>query len=262
MKKYSIFLITILSVVTLLSSCEKVIELNLNSSSPAIVIQGNVYDHTGPYQVTISNTVIFNNSNDSPPVTNAKVTISDNKGNSEILTQITDGTYQTSTLKGIPGNTYFLSVEIAGKIYTASSTMPPSVNIDSIYLEKGRFGNNDVAINFRDPPNIDNYYRVKEFLNDSSIAGNNVGNDKLYKGLMIAYKIDLPSETGNNPLKKGDKIKIQLQCIDKGVYEYFRTFRGNSGYSASPSNPTSNITNGALGYFSASSVQQDSIVFH
>ena len=54
--------------------------------------------------------------------------------------------------------------------------------------------------------------------------------------------------------KVGHTAKIELISLDKGAYEYFRSFQDlittNPG-SAAPANPTSNFTNGALGYFSA-----------
>jgi hypothetical protein len=38
----------------LLVSCTKVINVNLNSAAPDIVIEGNVNDGPGPYQVKLS----------------------------------------------------------------------------------------------------------------------------------------------------------------------------------------------------------------
>ena len=60
-------------------------------------------------------------------------------------------------------------------------------------------------------------------------------------------------------LKKGDIVTVWLESVDKGVYDYFRTAGREDGQSASPSNPVSNISNGALGYFSASAVRKISL---
>jgi len=260
MKKSNLILAVVVSIFFLLPSCEKVIDLNLNTSASDIVIQGNVYDYAGPYTVSISKTVDFTQTNVFPPVTNAVVTISDNAGNSETLIQKTEGKYVTSTLRGIPGVTYTLKVVIQGKTYTASSTMPKAVNIDSIYLQRDLFGNGtEAVIDFTDPINVDNYYRVDQYVNDTLKSGFYVGDDKLYQGQKISFYLSASSLTGDKPLIKGDEIKLQLECIDDKVYEYFRTTKGNNGQSASPANPVSNISNGALGYFSAASVRQDSI---
>lgn len=262
MKKNSIYLILSILTVSLLTACEKVIEVDLNTSSPAIVIEGNVYDHPGPYSVKIFKTVDFNEANIFPPVTNAKVSISDNAGNSDILKEITDGTYITTNLIGVVGRTYTLNVELDGKTYTASSTMPQAVNIDKIYFGKSAFHNIALTtIEFKDPQNIDNYYRVVQKVNDTLDTGIHIGNDQLSPGQRIDFSLSYTTEDGENKLINGDKITLYLECIDKSVYEYFRTSRTNYGQSASPANPVSNISNGALGYFSACSIRQASIVY-
>jgi hypothetical protein len=260
MKNNRIILMIIVLVGLLFTSCEKVIDLNLNTSSSVIIIQGNVFDRIGPYTIKISKTINFTESNIFPPVTDAKVTISDNAGNSELLTQSADGIYITSKLRGVPGRTYTLNVETQGKVYTASSTMPSAVNIDSIYFQKDIFGSeNRTVLKFKDPPYADNYYRVIQYVNDTLKTGFYIGNDKLYQGEVITFSLSSTKLIGDDPLETGARVRLQLECIDKSVYEYFRTTRGNNGSSNSPANPVSNISNGALGYFGACPVREASI---
>ncbi|HOY49299.1 MAG TPA: DUF4249 domain-containing protein, partial [Flavobacteriales bacterium] len=61
-------------------------------------------------------------------------------------------------------------------------------------------------------------------------------------------------------------IFVELWGIDKGVYEYYNTLNsilGGAGPSvASPANPTSNITGGAMGYFSAYTISRSWIIPH
>src|SRR5690554_906724 len=94
----------------LLYSCEKEIDLDLNNSDPQIIIEGSITDAPGPYYVRISKSVNFDEPNSYPPVSGAYVTISDNEGNTDVLTEIEEGLYQTNTIVGAPGNTYNLSV--------------------------------------------------------------------------------------------------------------------------------------------------------
>ncbi|HBX52576.1 MAG: hypothetical protein A2W98_10030 [Bacteroidetes bacterium GWF2_33_38] len=258
--KYNITIaITFFVLIIVFSSCQKVINLDLNSASPQIVIEGNVYDQSGPYLVKISQTVNFDESNVYSPVTGAIVEISDNDGNSEILTEPSSGSYITSALQGVSGRTYTLTVISKGKTYTASSTMPNPVNIDSIYLEKNMFGNEKiVSVNFTDPVNISNYYHLIEFINNGRQTGFNVTDDNLNQGEIISYSF---MSAGNvSKLETGDNVTVWLESIDENVYEYFRTAGRDGGQSSSPSNPTSNISNGALGYFNACSVRTISII--
>ena len=53
-----------------------------------------------------------------------------------------------------------------------------------------------------------------------------------------------------------DRIEVEFQCIDKGAYTFFYTL---SRIEDSKTNPTSNIKGGALGYFSASTVDKMTI---
>jgi len=68
------------------------------------------------------------------------------------------------------------------------------------------------------------------------------------------------SQYNDNKLEAGDEVTIWLESVDKYVYEYFRTESSEGWQSASPANPTSNISNGALGYFNACSVRTISII--
>jgi uncharacterized protein YbgA (DUF1722 family) len=52
-------------------------------------------------------------------------------------------------------------------------------------------------------------------------------------------------------LLPGDVLKIEMQCIDEFVYEYFNSFGNTLGGSATPANPYTNIIGSELGYFSA-----------
>jgi|WetSurMetagenome_2_1015567.scaffolds.fasta_scaffold05674_4 hypothetical protein len=259
MKKYRIIIFIAIILSICFSSCQKVIDLELNTSSSQIVIQGNIYDQTGPYTVKISKSVNFDESNVYPAVIGAMVVISDNAGNSDTLTETSSGIYTTSVLQGVPGRTYTLTVKTDGQTYTASATLPDAVEINSIYMEKSRFGNDEqVTIDFTDPANVDNYYRLIEFINNIQQDQFYATSDKLYEGEKISYSF--MSQDSDSKLETGDKVTIWLECVDKFVYEYFRTAGSEGGQSASPANPTSNISNGALGYFNACSVRAISII--
>lgn len=132
--------------------------------------------------------------------------------------------------------------------------MPDPVEIASIYYQKSLFGNTIFpAISFKDPANINNYYRLLYYINNKRQSDINVTDDKLNAGQIINYVIR-PLDT-DNKLIAGDVVTIYLESTDKGVYEYFRTAGREGGQSASPANPTSNISNGSLGYFNACSVR-------
>jgi hypothetical protein len=241
----------------LLFSCQKVIDLKLNNASSQIVIQGNVYDQPGPDTVRISKSVNFDSTNVFPPVSGANVVISDNAGNSETLVELYPGTYITTSLQGIPGRTYMLTVQTNGQTYSASSTMPAGVAIDSLYVQNSWFAKDkQIFIEYTDPANITNYYRFIEFVSQKQQPDFHTASDMLTNGEKTTYEI-FESDT---TLVSGYRLTIWLESIDKNNYTYFHAATLTQRQSASPANPPSNISNGALGYFSACSVRKKSIV--
>jgi hypothetical protein len=247
-------------------SCTKDIKVNLNDAAPQIVIEGNVTNAAGPYQVQITKTVNFSASNTFPPVSGATVKITDNtNGQTDNLVETSAGIYTTQTLaQGSPGHTYQLYVSAEGQTYTASSTMPRQVALDSLsFRHNNNFGNERIHAvpNFQDPPGIANYYTFELYINsirfDKSVF---VFEDRLSDGKYITQELFMDSAY----IKAGDAISLQMNCVDKPVYDYFNTLlnatSGNDFESATPSDPISNISNKALGYFSAHTVQQKTAV--
>lgn len=240
-------------------SCEKVIDLDLSTVSPQLIIQGNIYDEPGPYTVQISKTVDFYESSTYPPVTGATVIISDNHGTVDTLVENNPGIYMTTKIVGAPDYTYTLTAIVNEISYTANSTMNDAINIDTVYVEDAVFGHGkQVTSKFTDPSGIENYYRFVEYINNVQQTDFHVTSDELYDGENVEYSI---SSTDNDyEISTGDSITIRLEPIDESVYDYFRTAGSGGSQSASPANPISNITNGALGYLSASSYRTYSIV--
>jgi len=251
----AIGLVILAASLPLLFSCEKVIQLNLKNSAATIVIQGNVYDQPGPYTVKISKSVNFDASSNYPPVSGAKVIISDNVNQSEVLTESASGTYVTSKMRGLPGRTYTLSVQTGTDNYQATAVMPYAVSMDSIYFTTSPFsGELQTTVSFRDPIFSTDYYRLVYFINKTEQKSFYVIDDELFPGLAIHYS--LSTRNTDVKLAKGDQVSVWLETVDPGVYDYFRTAGSDSGESASPANPVSNISNGALGYFNACSVRK------
>jgi len=242
-----------------ITSCQKVINVDLNSVSPAIVIVGNINDQPGPYTVTLSQTVNFSEPNFFPAISGAFITITDNAGTNDTLTEINPGTYHTKKIVGVQGRTYNLTVLANGQTYTASSTMPQLVSFDTLTVSAITFGNDTNRypdVQFQDPAVVNNYYRFIETVNDTLKRRVFVVSDQYSNGRYIGYVMG-----SDSALHNGDSVKVEMQCIDEGTYQYFNTFREADGGSTSvaPSNPISTISNNALGYFSAHTSRYKSI---
>jgi Domain of unknown function (DUF4249) len=258
----NVCLITVVTALLLLS-CKKIVTLKLNNVPAAIVIQGNVTNQAGPYYVTISQPVDFYADNNFPPVSGAKVVISNSEGQNDSLIEVSPGNYATNFIQGAPGDTYRLSVTAQGVNYSATSTMPATVNLDSITFEENRgFGQTRISAvaNFQDPAGMRNYYQFVEYLNGAQLTKDLfVFDDRLSDGRYINYTL----YNDTSYLLRGDAVRVDMYCIDSAVYNYFFQLlqsdgAGSFNTSASPANPSSNISNGAYGYFSAHTVSSQS----
>jgi hypothetical protein len=257
MKTISILLPFLLFFV--LFSCTKVINVNLNNANPNIVIEGVVSDVPGHYQVQLAQTVNFSDPNVFPPVTGATVKITDSTlGITDSLKEVVPGTYVTQKLlQGLTGHTYQLYVLSNGQTYTSSSTMPQKVNLDSVtFYTTNIFGTKSTSAvaNFQDPVGIANYYTFTEYVNGQAIDQTFNFSDRLSDGKYIRRQLFNDSSYIN----PGDQVSIEMHCVDNQVWQYFNTLgqaKGNNSQAITPANPLSNISNNALGYFSAQTVQ-------
>ncbi len=269
MKKYILIPFALLFLI----SCEKVIDIDLNQSNPRFVIEGNLSNEAGESKVKISKTLNFDETTAYPAISGALVTITDNKLNQiDTLTETSAGIYFKAGLAGIEGHTYTMMVNINNQIFTAVSTMPLSVNLDSLVQEtlagsysgggpggSGRPGSDQgsstiqITPHYTDPVNSENYYQFEVTRNDTLVDDVFIRNDVGFNGSSSHLPLRVKAD-------KGDVVTIDLQSIDKTVYNYFFGLNENINQSsATPANPASNINNGALGYFKAHTSKSEMI---
>lgn len=235
--------------VVLLTSCEKEIDIKLHSSEPRLVIEGRIAADSLA-TVSLTKTKDYGPNNDYPAVDGAVVTITDDAGNTETLKQDASGLYRATTIIGVQGRSYNLTVDVENKIYTSKSTMPYAVPIDSLFMYKMTSKIRFPMVRVQDPAGIDNYYRYILYLNGKRMIREvYVASDEDRDGRKVDCILHFNSEDNNDDdLIKGDHVLVEMQCIDKGAHKFFETWRMMG---QSLANPTSNITGGALGYFSA-----------
>jgi hypothetical protein len=243
--------------VLLLASCEKVINVDLKKAEPKIVIEGIINNSGDPAKVTINKSVSFSTPNTFPPVTGATVKVTDNTGKNYTLTENPAGTYTNASLIGVEGRIYTLAITAEGKNYTASCKMPQQVNLDSIFQEKLTFTRPLIVVTalFDDPAGFGNNYQFIETVNGKRNKTIFILDDLYQDGGTISNQlIDEDAK-----LKAGDVVQIEMQCVDKNIYRYLRGLEDLQFNNSVPANPDSNISNNALGYFSAHTSQKATI---
>lgn len=259
--KASIYLAVLFLISVGMISCEKVIDINLDKAESKLVIEANITNSTDSQLVIISRSVPFDQSNDFPAVSGAVVHIADDNGRIFPLVEKEPGIYIARRLTGRPGVTYYLRVLVDDKEYIASSKMPNQVDIDSLGITVNTFFDEEqkvVQAVYSDPAEVKNYYRFLLSINGIKTESYFVFDDNFTDGRSVVrdlFDFDLEPETG-------DEATIVMQCIDPVMYRYWVGQSQNEsrgGASTIPANPVTNISNGALGYFSAHTSQKEVI---
>lgn len=240
------------------SSCEKVIDIKLDSSASQLIIEGEVTTAKGPYLITITDSKNVDENNVFTGRNDAVVVINDlTAGISETLNNTGFGKYLTTFIQGTAGHTYQMIVTLDNKIYTATSTVPTTaVRIEGLYVESSSYDTDDVYMVpiYTDPVGKGNYYRLRQWINGVLIKGSYVRSDEATDGrkynAQLYYSTD--AVDGNPLIEYGDSLTVELQCIQKDVYDFYRTLNATIAQDVStPSNPLTNISGGALGVFNA-----------
>lgn len=258
-----------LALFVVFSSCRKVIDVDIKNAEPKYVVEAIVSDSTGETKVLLSTTKNISENNDFPGISGATVTITDNTGIVTAFTETTAGYYETPGFTGEPGKTYSLYVNFNSQTFTASSTMPQKINLDTLFTSNEiLFGETRKLANiaYQDPLGKGHCYRYVQYVNGKKtkpiFANNDDYSDGKYVETKLWYLVD-EDENKDEEIKSGDTVRIDMLCIEPAVYKYwfsvYQSATGNS-QSASPANPVTNIKGGALGYFSAQTIQTRSVL--
>lgn len=246
----------LMSFAFLLVSCEDLIEVDLNSANPKIVIEADLNDLSNKQTIRVSRTVDFGAPISSEAITGAKVTVADSKGRLFEFVDKGDGLYIKEGFKPMSGLSYNLTVNVGEEEYQSSTKMNVFIPVDSIAIkEETVFSKTyySVVLKFDDPKDTPNYYKYDIAINGKGFKFNSAYSDKFNDGLYVSHQI---MERGDNAIELGDSVVVRRQCVAKEVYTYWNDIQMLNPGSAAPANPTSNISNGALGYFSVSSAKQ------
>ncbi|WP_207534846.1 DUF4249 domain-containing protein [Desertivirga arenae] len=236
----------------LLASCEKVVDLDLKDSEPKLVIEADLSDLDTNHVVRISKTIPFTETNKFNGLSGAQVVLSAPGGQKITFTETETGVYKSPRFAGAPGTKYSLEVNVEGKVYTASSTMPLAVKLDSLGFRKLSFFGDEVIVPlayYKDPKDAKNQYlflikakdeEVQESLTEDRFTNGNDVTETLFTDL--------------DDLAEGDSLEVEMRGLDLPVYKYYfaiAQISGEGGPPVAPSNPNSNFNNGALGIFNA-----------
>ena len=216
MKKIALLLISVFIV-----SCEDVIDLDLNTSEPKLVIEASINWVKGTsgnmQEIKLSLSAPYYNI-DTPPANNALISIFDSNNNEYIFNEDgTTGIYRTNAFVPVPNEIYTLIINYEGDIYSASETLKTVVPID--YVEQKNDGGfsgeeTELKVFYTDPVSEENYYFF-EFRNDfTAYPTLEVYSDEFSNGNQIFgfYTAE--------DLTTGHEVTIKNHGVSESFYEY------------------------------------------
>lgn len=256
------------SLLIVLSSCEKVIDLDLESTEPQLVIESVMELGIEDISVRITRSGDYFDSSALETVSDAVVTLSDDAGLNLSIPYDSDGYYRTQHMLSV-GRTYMLSVAVDGNEYMATSMMLEPVEIITLgaqYVEESTFFDEgyNVFTLFSDPIGEANFFRLIHSINgEQQLEADDlqVVDDRIING-----------GTANMPIfgvsfLPADTVTIELIHINEDAYDYYNAWAailgegGGPGASAAPANPNNNWIGGdVLGYFTTTSSSEQTII--
>jgi|DewCreStandDraft_4_1066084.scaffolds.fasta_scaffold80397_2 hypothetical protein len=269
-------IISLISLTFIIFSCTEKMDIKLEDTYTRLVVEAKLSTDTTVHIVKLTKTSGYFSNSAPLPVSGALVTISDG---SQIITLTENlskpGIYETPpNTYGKVGKTYELlikNVDIDNdgnkEEYTSKSTIYPINQVDSIgtrYYDDYEIW--EIQCYVLDPPTEDYYlfniYKNNVLITDT-ISEPLVVDDKLYNGnytngIGVGY---LRDRRLGEKANIGDSVMLEVWRIDKSFYKFMMQLRETVRpqtplFSGPPANVKGNISNGAIGYFTAYSVSR------
>ena len=249
-----------------LLSCEEVVNVDLDSAKPRLVIDASINWQKGTdasFQKIILSTTTDFYGNLVTKLSDAIVSINSGDSSWTFLERQNPGEYLCDDFKPIVGETYTLTINYKGEIYTATETMQSVTAIDEIKPKNdGGFSGKDYGIEvyFKDPI-AENFYMVKFMPEIYKSPSFQVIGDKFTNGNQKSWRFS------DEDLKQGTRIDITHYGISEAYYNYMNKIisiasssAGGSPFQTPPATVRGNIVNQknidnyALGFFSISEI--------
>lgn len=259
----------------LMTSCQEEIDLKLDDDFTRIVVEGAITDEAKAHEVILTKTTSYFYSEVPPPVTGAKVTITDGNFTFNLTENpVGSGKYYTDpSVKGVPGRTYTLKIENVDlnaddemETYTAETIMRKTMAMDTVIAEPYEPGdlNSDYGIYgwAHEDPEPGNCYQwvyykngvlESDTLDETNFTDDEFVNGNYIQGFEVFWDVKA---------KPGDTIVVETRSITEEYLTYMFELMSQTSWNAGnfggpPANVFGNISDGGLGYFNAYSISKN-----
>lgn len=237
-------------------SCEDVVDIELETESPRLVVDAElsrkVGETIGALEVKLSRTTSFYET-EIPKVTTAEVRLSFEDQEVEAV-HTEDGIYEIETLIIDPEISYTLHIVDDNEHYQATEELTFGTVLESAVQGDGQFFSGDeieVILTFTDLPEEGNYYFF-----DMGYSNLFATQDRFYNGNRFSF-----SYFYDDRLPKNTPITIRMTGMDEAFFDYIQILishgglNGGSPFEAASSTLLGNVQNTTdsqhypLGYF-------------
>ena len=264
------FLLSLLFIVT---SCEDVVDIPLNTSAPKLVIDANIKWNKGTsganQTIKLSLTSDFY-SNVIPPANGAVVFVTNSANTVFNFTEVgVMGEYKCANFVPVLNENYTLTVNYKGQTYTSTDKLLPTpaiINVQQQVLPSFTGTRIEVKFFFQDVAGVDNFYLVNFKSNTELLPRFAPLRDEFFQGNLMFGVFS------NEDLKAGDNLFMSVQGISSRYYSYFQKLNelsGTSGgapFATPPATIRGNIINQTdsnnfpLGYFAVTEIDSRTYV--
>ena len=242
------------------SSCEDVIEVELNEAPPRLVVEANLnlwHDGNASATVRLTTTGPFFENN-VPFVTDASVTVIDENGNTYPFLYSQNGIYTTFLIPE-PNVEYTLNIEYKGENYIATERLYSVADLEFVEQrdDSGFNGESiDLKAFFTDPEGEKNFYFFEGLSERGDVL--DVYDDEFFDGNTIFgyYFVE--------DLAPGDEVQFNLYGVSEAYHNFMFILLQQTGdggpFETQPATVRGNIVNETnpdnfpLGYFRISEV--------
>jgi len=270
--------------IVLLTYCTERINIDLPSTYTRLVVEGYFTTDTMAHTVKLSRSADYFYNKPLEPVSGALVTIAD--GNiTYLLKEDPDsaGLYKTEPdVFAVQGHTYTLhisNVDINGdgtaEEYSATGPVHYLGYPDSIQIvEREMFYTKvwEIRLFATDPAETRDYYMFRVYkngtllqdtLNEVFLLDDEYFNGVYSMGVPVQY---LVARKQDEVPKPGDRITLEIANITKEYFFFINQVidmsRGSGPFSGQPANVSTNLTNGAMGFFATYPVRRVSRIYN
>lgn len=248
------------------ASCQDVVEVDLETAPPRLVIDANILwqkGTSGNEQVIKLSTTTDYYSDSTPPITGASVVVTNSSNTVFNFVDVqNNGQYVCNNFVPVINESYTLTVQVNGLTYVATNTLLATPTIDNVEQTTVEGIGEDliqVKFFFQDNGLEENNYLVSVKKANLVIPELGVIEDRFFQGnQMFGFYTDRDLEAGN-------QLTFKLQGISRRYYNYMNkliniTTTGGNPFATPPATLRGNIINPSnpddfpFGYFHLSEI--------